>query len=298
MNIPSTPPQRSTARRPSLTVLDPRTLGRPVHLLGRFCERLRQDLQEVFLDGLNRRYRAAFQITSARMLPCKSAGRPDGAAAPRWQGFACEVGHVGFSLDRDVLLSVLHHRYGLGEIGEGQGLDSAQLPETASEGRLAAMLGLQLVNTLAARIDSAEGAVPAVQAPAEFVSVPALQPTRESWVIEIGLRETAHKAEGVMRFVLDEAWMARLLQKLAPGRDRGRDPAPALPLAPRLPLTLVARLVERPLTLGELMDLHEGDVIPVSLGLADVLVDGAPLMRAAVAEHKGKLCLTSFEDTE
>jgi len=60
----------------------------------------------------------------------------------------------------------------------------------------------------------------------------------------------------------------------------------------------VARLVERPLTLGELMDLHEGDVIPVSLGLADVLVDGAPLMRAAVAEHKGKLCLTSFEDTE
>jgi flagellar motor switch protein FliM len=34
------------------------------------------------------------------------------------------------------------------------------------------------------------------------------------------------------------------------------------------------------------------------VGRADVLLDEARLFTAAVAEHKGKLCLTSFEDAE
>jgi flagellar motor switch protein FliM len=34
------------------------------------------------------------------------------------------------------------------------------------------------------------------------------------------------------------------------------------------------------------------------VGRADVLLDENRLFTAAVAEHKGKLCLTSFEDAE
>jgi hypothetical protein len=49
---------------------------------------------------------------------------------------------------------------------------------------------------------------------------------------------------------------------------------------------------------GALFDLKVGDVIPVDVGRADVLLDEARLFTAAVAEHKGKLCLTSFEDAE
>ena len=50
--------------------------------------------------------------------------------------------------------------------------------------------------------------------------------------------------------------------------------------------------------LGLLLDTRVGDVIPVSLGETEVLVDNERLMTARVAEHKGKLCLTAFEDLE
>jgi flagellar motor switch protein FliM len=39
-------------------------------------------------------------------------------------------------------------------------------------------------------------------------------------------------------------------------------------------------------------------VIPISLRGADVLIGGSRLFSASIAEHRGKLCLTSFEDVE
>ena len=44
------------------SALDPRTLGRPVHLLGKFTALLRHDLAERLRTSLNRRYRAHFEI--------------------------------------------------------------------------------------------------------------------------------------------------------------------------------------------------------------------------------------------
>ena len=49
---------------------------------------------------------------------------------------------------------------------------------------------------------------------------------------------------------------------------------------------------------GIAKDLQVGDVIPISLSRADVLLEESRLFTAAVTEHKGKLCLTSFEDAE
>jgi len=75
-----------------------------------------------------------------------------------------------------------------------------------------------------------------------------------------------------------------------------------LPQAAELPrqltLTLKARLLEQTLPLGELLDLRPGTVLPVRLKATEVLVDGSRLFTAAVAEHQGKLCLTSFADAE
>jgi flagellar motor switch protein FliM len=83
------------------------------------------------------------------------------------------------------------------------------------------------------------------------------------------------------------------------GRSAGRQPAkPAAPLAQRLQVTLAGRLVSKEVTLGALFDLRIGDVIPISLHRADVMLEDSRLYTAAVTEHKGKLCLTSFEDTE
>ena len=63
-------------------------------------------------------------------------------------------------------------------------------------------------------------------------------------------------------------------------------------------MTLEGRLVSKQVQLGALFDLRVGDVIPVSLSRTDVMLDDSRLFTAAVSEHKGKLCLTSFEDVE
>jgi flagellar motor switch protein FliM len=57
-------------------------------------------------------------------------------------------------------------------------------------------------------------------------------------------------------------------------------------------------LVSKEIPLAALFALKVGDVIPVSVGRADVLLDESRLFTATVAEHKAKLCLTSFEDAE
>ena len=72
----------------------------------------------------------------------------------------------------------------------------------------------------------------------------------------------------------------------------------AEPLGTNLKVRLEGRLVSHEMTLEALFGLKVGDVIPVTVGRADVLLDEACLFTAAVAEHKGKLCLTSFEDAE
>src|SRR5205823_274142 len=72
----------------------------------------------------------------------------------------------------------------------------------------------------------------------------------------------------------------------------------AMEVSSKLQVKLDGRVVSKEITLGALFDLKVGDVIPVDMGRADVLLDEARLFTAAVAEHKGKLCLTSFEDAE
>jgi flagellar motor switch protein FliM len=95
--------------------------------------------------------------------------------------------------------------------------------------------------------------------------------------------------------------VARLLRNLAPARGAraGRPAAPpAPPLVERVRVTLTGRLVRKEMQLGDVLALRPGAVVPVSLGMADVMIGESRLFTAAVAEHKGKLCLTSFEDLE
>src|SRR5690606_20048729 len=99
---------------------------------------------------------------------------------------------------------------------------------------------------------------------------------------------------------ISEVWMTRLLQALTPNRDRSRQKqmTASKPFPARLQLTLRARLLEKEVSLGTLLDLRPGDVLPISLGDADVLIDDSRLFTASVAEHHGKLCLTSLADVD
>lgn len=276
-------------------VLDPRTLGRPVHLLRNFTTQLREDLSDVLRTALNSRYRANFQVGEVSMASLGEAGHTG-----RWLNYDAPTGRIGYALERNVVLSALVYRYGLNGKEGAVTIDLDALPETATEERLAAMLGLQLVTRLAARIEAGlEGAGREAPVPQDFKVAGPGTPRRETWLIKATIQELIHGVEGNLCFALDDAWMALLLQNLASGQRKPRRKLRgAGPLPTRLHFTLVARLLQKDLLLGELLDLRIGDVIPVSLRATDVLVDDSRLFTAAVAEHKGKLCLTSFEDAE
>lgn len=276
----STSAQSSAA----LPVLDPRTLGRPVHLLGKFGAMIRQDLAERLRTGLNRRYHAHFQLDEVQV-----SRLDDLAPAQRWSLFDTPSGQLGFALDRPLLLTILDYRYGS---GAGSAKTGAH-PETATEERLATMLARQFVGVLAERI----AALPGVEADAgELRECRRGTPSPGAWAVRAALAEPARGVEGALWLALDDGWMDRVFRGLAAARPASQ--RAVAPLGSALQLDLRARLIEFDIPLGMLLDTRVGDVIPVDLGRSDVLVNDSLLFRADVAEHKGKLCLTAFQDTE
>jgi flagellar motor switch protein FliM len=328
-----------------LAVVAPCHLGRPVNLLPLFTAGLREDLAELFRGGMNRRYRASFEIGEVT-IGCAAAPEHGG----RWWGFASPVGRIEFALDRAVVLAALNYRYGAssiaspsspstssaaeedGEHASGGDADGppagaaaadvaatsstnagvsngaasnaavsngaldAPARETATEERLAAMLGLQLTHALVARVDAwlGEQAEPPALAP----GIACAPPPAGTWTVRVAITEGGLGMAGRLWFALDAGWMERLLRHLVVARAKPKDLSGGKPLATRLQLQVCGRLLHKEMPLGRLIDLRVGDVIPVSLGATDVLVDDSRLFRAIVAERSGKLCLTSFEDVE
>ena len=290
--------------------LDPRTLGRPVHLLGRFTERVRRELNGIFQAKINRRYGAHFEITQVsleRAMHARFAEDPR-----RWLAFEAGEHSMAFAIDRSILLCLLGYRYG-GIASSDPAAPVAPAadelltaPETATEERLAGSLGRQLLASICASIEALEADNSALRPaahhhPQHDELTPAPRHTRmamkDAWILSASILEHDSRLEGRLWFQLDEAWIARLLRALAPARRRAALPD-TVALPAHLRLTLTARLVEKPITLGALLDLRVGDVIPATLGNAGVLIGDSQLFTASIAEHKGKLCLTSFEDME
>jgi flagellar motor switch protein FliM len=277
-------------------------LGRPVHRLPVFAAQLREDLAQAMRLNVHRRYWGTFQVDDVAF------SRLDGSEArQRWLGFAAPAGQIAFALERKVLLSVLNFRYGRATRPVSAGnvpavadavADEQAVRVTATEERLAVVLGQQLAGTLAARIESnLPSGSRAVDADDSIKPGTAALPGKGSWIVTVRLSDGDF--QGRVWFALDKQVMGNVLHGLLPERDTSKksnkNPGP---LAARLQVGLSGRLVSKETTLGALFDLRVGDVIPISLHRADVMLDDSRLFTAAVTEHKGKLCLTSFEDIE
>lgn len=274
-------------------MVDPRTLGRPVHMLRAFSERVQEGLSELFRSRLNRRYHADFQVEQV-FIDAAGKVAPNG----RWLAYGKPFGRIACAIDRSLVLSALAYRYGL-KGGEGASAAAPEnVPETASEERLAARLGLQLVESLAATVVAEHPSALDAEI-GDFSLVGPTPPPRSACLIRAVIKESTHGVEGRVMLALDDAWLDLLLRKLAPmQRRRALVSGAGAPLGSRLHLRLVARLLQKDMPLGDLLSIKVGDVIPVSLRATDVLIDDSRLFTATVAEHKGKLCLTSFEDSK
>lgn len=278
----------------SYQVLDPAALGRPIHLLRNFSNLLREELMGMLRANLNRRYRAHFEVGDVTMSQVT-----DELQHSRWLTYGCTLGRIGFAIERNLALAVLAYRYDATDRMPAEG--NALPPETASEERLVRSLGQQLVDLLAKCIEMCGGAPNRDAEPISHVLAPlALGATAQaSWLIKATIVELACGVRGDLYLTLDEAWMARLLTNIAPLRKKPHDGIAIAPVAANeLPLKIVARLLQKEIPLGNLLDMRIGEVIPISLSDADVLIENSRLFTATVAEHKGKLCLTGFMDVE
>lgn len=285
-----------TARQLAYQALDPRTLGRPVHLLPRFTQLLEEHLSEMLRATVNRRYHSNFQVTGMSMFPLQSTW----SSGAEWTAYSGPSGIIAIAIERPLVLRILSYRYGIAD----EAVSSESMPrlpaKTATEERLEGVLGCQFAETVAACIRSvAASSREEEELPSEFKPVAGpLAPAHGAWVVKAELQD-AQQVEGSLQILLDESWISRLLEGLAPLREKTVEPSVHVaPLEKRLQLRIVARLLEKEISLGELEDLKIGSVIPVSLGATDVLIDDSRLFTATVAEHNGKLCLTSFQDTD
>lgn len=297
-------------------VLDPCLLGRPVHLLPAFATRLAEALGAAMASPGGRRYWGAYRLESLAF-----ERSPDDRTL-RWLGVDGPYGQTAIAFERSLLLGLLEGRYARRTQGPNAAPQRDPQAErvTATEERLAATLAQQVASLVDERVAeglAAAGVAVSTAAAAPRLAkagasiVPASAPGKSGWVIravlraQYGRRETDEPGlvapEGRLWIGLDHGLMAQVLQGLMAERNGARGPGARMarePLAARLEVKLDGRLVSKEVTLAALFGLKVGDVIPVSVGRADVLLDDSRLFTAAVAEHKGKLCLTSFEDAE
>jgi len=257
--------------------LDPCSLGRPVQLLQRYAAQLAERQDQRF-DSYRRRHGADLQLGLLEITPCKSKG-----TIGRWWLGETALGRVACTVDRSLLLTLMAHRFG--------GALDLDAPETSTEERLAETLCQQWLADALELID------PALPSPQLVISQQP-QLSAGSWLLRLPVIENG-EIRGALLLALSAGHINLLLQLLAASQPaRPAKPRSPEPLARRLPLKLEARLLEQQLTLDELLALRPGQVLPIRLKDASVRVGGAVLFNAAVAEHQGKLHLTSFTDCE
>lgn len=276
--MPRPPHGTADSAPPCQPWLDPRTLGRPVHLLPRFAETLRERLDEALRLQLNRRWRSQYSVGDLAFQPLDGV-----VGAGRWLAGQGEAGPLACRMERPLLLSFMARRYGDSASGNP--------PETSSEERVQRQLTRLLLDSLLAAL--LETDTPAAEL--RPTMAPALP--EGSWLLKLTLREAEQGLASRVVIALAPDYLAPLLARLAPGRPRAPLPAEQ-DLARLLTLKLQARLLQHELSLGELLSLRPGSLLPIRLRDSDVLVDGQRLFTATVAEHQGKLCLTSFQDAE
>jgi flagellar motor switch protein FliM len=301
-------------RRRDHQVLDPCLLGRPVHLLPAFAAGLAEAIGAEMASPGGRRHWGAYRLEH---LAFERAPEQPGL---RWLGISGPYGVAAVAFERTLLLGLLEGRYARRQPSIPAAVQQTPVAErvTATEERLAVTLAQQLASLLDARVADGLARLDSPPAPVKASAgvgaaiVPAGAPGKTGWVLRAVLRAqygrrdtdepTQAAPEGQIWIGLDHALMACVLQGVKADRGAVRASGgarmPGEPLASRLEVKLEGCLVSKEITLGTLFGLQVGDVIPVSVGRADVVLDNSRLFTAAVAEHKGKLCLTSFEDAE
>lgn len=287
--------------------LDSCTLGRPVHLLPQVAEELREALNQALRHSWNRRYRTRHEVVAASLQPFDPAVHTQevGDRAGRWLQTKTPARPLACWIERRYVLNLMNHRLGLAPPAtETLPPTPDDTPETATEERLLHALARSFsercqhaLRALSPTAETDDDTLADSAGTAGWLPVTQPRMPAGAWVLKFQVHGQDLPNTQVLLAFEGHA-MDGVLRTLAAANRSTRTETSPVPLSRRLHLTLKAQLLERQMTLHEVLQLRQGALIPVHLGQASVQADGNTLFQAQVAEHQGKLCLTSFQDME
>ncbi|WP_343550766.1 FliM/FliN family flagellar motor switch protein [Pantoea sp.] len=201
--------------------------------------------------------------------------------------FSTEIGSLAFSLNRTLLLNILHDYYGLSRDDQSD-LTMNNLPVTKTEERLQHKLASELVHLICG--DELFSDTLTIK------TDPASLLTQWSYRIDFFLDGYSN---GNFSLLLDAAHVDRLLSTLRLPADPNRNtPVTLRPHSfKQLPVRLRGRLATLPMTVADLARLKPNDVLPIAMNdRIPLLVGDQPLFSAVICEERGKLFFSEFSD--
>lgn len=212
--------------------------------------------------------------------------------------FAVQSGNIGFDIDRSLLLDILHDYYGLSRESNGATKESGKLsPDlkatpTKTEERLKNKLGLELTRLV---LNQEEFGQP-LDIKNDYSMIIHQWTYRLTFILE-------GYEKGGFHILLDSANVDRILAVLRNSHEGEVRPANKVSsvqlekMINTLPVKLTGKMVSVQMTLAELMEFQEGDIMPVSLSeRVPLFIGKEQIFSAVVAEDRGKLFLSEFTD--
>jgi flagellar motor switch protein FliM len=208
------------------------------------------------------------------------------------QLFTTPFGSIAFSIERTLLLQILHDYYGLGKESRNKSLDVNQ-PVTKTEDRLKNKIGLDLTRLL---IDE-EIFGKDVEIKSDNTTVI----NQWSWCVTFTLEGYE---EGSFTLLFDNAHVDQMLAALrSPEREQlaSKQTSPTPSQIERLfysmPLKFSGHVSSLNLTVAQLAKIVPGDIIPVTINeTIPVYIGKEQIFDAKIAEDRGKLLLCEFND--
>ena len=260
--------------------LKPQKLGRHYHKIPQYICEFSNKHPRIISDYFLRNYRINIELLKVEVL--EFASQPEAECVYR-----SAFGKFGFTIDRVLLSEALECYYG------GTCLpNQEQPPESASEQRLRARLGLDIAQLFSRSLFAGKplGRLEAHDNTYDEVI----------WEYVAQFKFTSHitGSQGSIYLYLDTDLADELTARLGPSQSQS-SPGGSLELVRQLPVRLDCVLASLQMPLSQVLDLRPGDVISLRMGeRCDVQINQQKLFRGVIFEDDGSLFLTSLDSVK
>ncbi|EIC82592.1 FliM/FliN family flagellar motor switch protein [Serratia sp. M24T3] len=282
----------------NLIKLDVQKLGRPYHKLPKLLKSCFDLIDVNFVCYFLKKYRMNISLEDIQF----NADCVD----KNVEVYGNEAGHIGFDLDRFLLLNILNDYYGLNRddiasvlpnLKSSDELTQSNIVPSKTEERLKNKLGIELSQIIL----NQEKFGKQLESRTEHSVMIGKWAYRISFILAGG--------KGAFHLFLDSGNVDRLLNALRHPQEFGTlksytvltkangGQGASTNMLETLPVKLYGKLSSLTLTLSQLMELKKGRILPISLpDSIPLFVGKQQIFSAMIAEDRGKLFFSEFQD--